>query len=341
MDIEYNLSGDLIMFDKKMAIFYILDILREYSDKDHLLTQKEIIDKLHNIYLIDIERKTISTNIELLIEYGYDIVKVHGLGYYLNEREFDENEIKYLIDAVYSSKSISGSQANQISKKLYSLLSKYEQKDYSYLYKSTEINRSSNNEIFLNIELINEAIKQNKKISFTYLAYDKNGNLSPRRDGKRYYVSPYFLINNFNKYYLICGSNYMSYHFNYRVEYMKDIEILPYDSRPYTEIETLGEKFDITKHINDHIYMFGGNVITSKIEILDEKAITDVIDWFGHNARIYEDNDKIYATIKSNDNAFFFWALQYQQNIKVISPDYIVKKIVNLLEESIKKYKED
>ena len=164
MDIEYNFIGDLSMFDKKMSIFYILDILKEGTDKNHFLTQQEIINKLHSIYLVDLERKTVSTNIELLIDYGYDIIKVPGKGYYLNEREFDENEVKYLIDAVYSSKSISGLQAHQISKKLTSLLSKYEQKDYSYLYKSGEVNRSTNTEVFLNIELINEAIKQNKKI---------------------------------------------------------------------------------------------------------------------------------------------------------------------------------
>ena len=64
-----------------------------------------------------------------------------------------------------------------------------------------------------------------------------------------------------------------------------------------------------------------------------------VIDWFGNNARIYEDNDKLYANIKSNDNAFFFWALQYQEHIKVLSPQYIVDKIVKTLEDSIKKYK--
>ena len=125
-----------MQFDKKMAIFYILDILKDNTDKFHYLTQQDIINKLHNIYLIDLERKTVSTNIDLLIDYGYDIVKVHGKGYYLGERDFDENEIKYLIDAVYSSKSISGQQAKNISKKLYSKLSKYEQKDYSYLYLS-------------------------------------------------------------------------------------------------------------------------------------------------------------------------------------------------------------
>ena len=31
------------MFDKKMAMLYILDIMKEYSDENHLLTHKDII----------------------------------------------------------------------------------------------------------------------------------------------------------------------------------------------------------------------------------------------------------------------------------------------------------
>ena len=275
------------MFNKKMTLLYILDILREYSDENHLLTQQNIIDKLKTIYLIDIERKTISSTIDLLIEYGYDIIKNPSGGYYLNERDFNENEIKYLIDALYSSKSIPGSEAREISKKLYSKLSKYEQKDYSYLYKSTEVNRVENKDVFLNIELINEAIKQRKKITFEYLSYDENGKLSTRRKGYKYKVSPYFLINNFNKYYLLCNIDRFDNHANFRVEYMTNINILAEDIKPYKEVMTLGEKFDITKHINDHIYMFGGKLITAQIEILNKSAITYVIDWFGNNATNY------------------------------------------------------
>ena len=85
--------------------------------------------------------------------------------------------------------------------------------------------------------------------------------------------------------------------------------------------------------------MFGGDVITAKIELLNDDAITFVVDWFGNNAKIYEDNNKIFANIKSNDNAFFFWALQYQEHIKVLSPEKMVTKIVNTLEDSIKKYR--
>ena len=36
---------------KKLSILYILEILRDYSDENHLLTQAEIARKLFNIYM--------------------------------------------------------------------------------------------------------------------------------------------------------------------------------------------------------------------------------------------------------------------------------------------------
>ena len=82
---------------------------------------------------------------------------------------------------------------------------------------------------------------------------------------------------------------------------MQNITILDEDIKPYKDVATLGENFDITKHINDHIYMFGGKLITAKILILNELAITYVIDWFGNNAKIYKDDDKFYAAGYSDD----------------------------------------
>ena len=316
------------MYDKKLAMFYILNILKEYSDIDHQLKQKDIIDKLHNNYMVDIERKTISSTIDLLIELGYDISKGNN-GVYLNERDFDETEIKFLIDAIYSSKVISGAQAKELSKKIYSSLSRYQRKDYSYIYKSTEINRSINKEFFYNIDIISEAIKTKKKIKFNYLIYDNKGKLIERRDGYRYKVSPYFLVNNFGKYYLICNLNHHEDHTNFRLDYISNIELTDEDIVPTNEVKTLGKDFNITKHINDHVYMFGGNIITAKVLVKKDYAITYLYDWFGNNARLSNEDNKLYAYIKTDDRAFLYWALQYSEEFKVIEPEYIKEKMIS------------
>ena len=52
----------------KKKIFYVLDILRKYSDEDHHLKQEDIIVLLERDYALSLERKAISRNISLLKE---------------------------------------------------------------------------------------------------------------------------------------------------------------------------------------------------------------------------------------------------------------------------------
>ena len=327
-----------MFFDKRNAKFYILEILKEYSDSNHLLTQQDIIDKLHNIYQVDMERKTVSSNLVLLQDLDYDVI-ITSKGSYLGEREFDETEIKYLVDAIYSSKVISSDNANSISKKLYSYLSKYQRYDYNYVYKSKELTRNNNKEFFTNISIITDAIKEKKKIEFDYLTYNKSGVLVNKRDYK-YIVSPYFLINNFGNYYLLANIYPHDNHSNYRLDFMKNIRIIDESIIPYESIKTMGPSFDIAKYMNDHVYMFGGEIIIAKVLVKDESAITYLYDWFGKNAKLETKDNKVYSTIRTDDKAFIYWALQFSQLFTVIEPIEIRNKLIDILKDTLKSYEE-
>ena len=61
--------------DKKLAILYLLDILKEYTDEKHSLTYAEINHKFQTKYGIDLDAKTIAKYITLLQDYGCDIKK--------------------------------------------------------------------------------------------------------------------------------------------------------------------------------------------------------------------------------------------------------------------------
>ena len=90
---------------KKLLLLYVLDCLKEESDFEHQLTQADIIRYIKRKWGMDSERKAIARNVEFLTDYGYDIVKGEK-GYYLAEREFDSSEITYLVDSVFSNRSI-------------------------------------------------------------------------------------------------------------------------------------------------------------------------------------------------------------------------------------------
>lgn len=331
----------IMIENKKASILLILKVLEEYSDEEHYLTHQQIIDKVYEAYDIQLERKSVAFAIELLQELEYDINKGPHGGFALLSRNLDNTEIQFIVDAIFSSKSLTGKQAKQLADKISGELSIYQKKNYAYLNKTTELSRSANKEFFYNIDIIHEAIKQNKRVGFQYLTYDKSGNPIPRKDGFQYIVSPYFLVNNFGRYYLIC--NYREkYHAiqTFRIDYMMNIEIK--EDWPIKRIETLegmkDKNFSLSEYLNDHIYLFGGDVITAELLIEEEWAIQYIRDWFGDRAKIKNKSDSIIATVKCNEIALIYWIMQYGEYIKVLSPQSLINKVLETAHRTIDKY---
>lgn len=325
--------------NKKSSILLVLKVLEEYSDEEHYLTQQEIADKIYQEFDIDLERKSIGSSLSMLEELDYDIDKGPKGGFALLSRTFDQTEASFLIDAIFSSRSIDGRQAKKIADQVSNCFSKYQRKDYSYIYKSSEINRTLNKQVFYNISVIHEAMKKRKRVGFQYLAYDIDGNQTVRKDGFEFIVSPYYLINNFGRYYLLCNyrEKYRALQ-TFRVDYMVNIQIKDWPIKKMENLENGPKDFSISKYINDHIYMFGGETIEAELELDGDWGILIVRDWFGENAQISRKKDKLYVKIKCNENALYYWIMQYSDCVKVISPTSFVEKIKEGLKKGLERY---
>ena len=325
--------------NKKASILLILKVLEEYSDENHFLTQQDIIDKVYQLYGIELERKSVAFSLTLLQELDYDINKSPRGGYALLERTFDASEIRYIVDSLFSSKSLNGKQALELSNKLNSCLSKYERKEYNYIYKSNEINRSYNKEVFYTLELIEEAKRRGKRISFQYLSFDENGKPYTKLDGYRYIVSPYFSVNNNGRYFLICNyrEKYRAISF-FRIDYMINPSIEEeWPLKPLSSLEGVKD-FDIAKYLNDNVYLLDGEVINVSLRIDNPSSVQYVIDWFGKNAKIYKKNDQLFVDIKCNESALFYWYMQYSETFTIVSPKSLIERVKNEAERIVKKY---
>lgn len=80
---------------KKLALIRILQLLKNYSDENHVITHDQLTALLESEYGINIERKAIGRNISLLKEVGYKIETVKK-GSYLTERMFEDSELRLL-----------------------------------------------------------------------------------------------------------------------------------------------------------------------------------------------------------------------------------------------------
>ena len=310
--------------NKKLLILYILECLKEESDYEHQLTQIDIIKYISKKWGMQCERKAVARNIEFLMDYGYDIVK-GSRGYYLAEREFDFSEITYLVDSVFSSRSIPAQNAQSIVKKLAGFSSKYERKAYKHLYKPSD-GSIGNKQFFFSIDVISRAIDLKRKIKFNYLSFKRdNGQIKTVK--KEHTVSPYFMVNSRGKYYLVCNKEDKRSLSNYKIENIVDVSMLEKEVDDIRSLDGCTDSFNELSYINEHIYMFGGNIVNSHIKLLNDRAIGTVMEWFGEDTRIIYSSGDFYALVKSDEQALCYWALQYCEQVEVVKPESLVQLI--------------
>ena len=324
--------------NKKLSIIYILEILKEYSDENHPLTQNEILKKLYTCYGMECERKSVGANIDNLIEAGYDIVKCDGGGCYLGEREFEQSEISFLVDAVFSSRAIDSTKSRKLAEKISAFSSKFNQKKYNYIYKSDEISRTSNKQLFFTIDILHDAIEQKKQVEFSYDRPYISKENQDKQQSKRYVVNPYFLVNNQGRYYLVCNYDHYENISNYKLELIKNIKILETDSKPITKVKGFENGFDVAKYANENLYMFSADSVSATLKLYDEYAVSIIADWFGKNASIYQKNGAFFADVKANEKAIVYWCLQYGEHVELLSPQQIRDKIKLQIEKLKDKY---
>lgn len=328
--------------NKKASIILILRVLEEYSDENHFLTQKEIIDRVERDYGLALERKSVAFSLSLLEELGYDIMKSPRGGFALYSRLFEPSEATFINDALFSSRAITGKQAIALSDKVNSTFSKYGRKKHPHLLKSAELSRTDNLEVFYNINLIEEGIERGKRVSFQLRTYDEEGKPVLRYDGYRYIVSPYYLINNYGRYYCLC--NYRSKYRPlqvFRLDYMLNMQIEEeWDLIPLDKLEG-AEGFDIAKYMNEHVYLLGGETVDAVVRIENPNSILYLFDWFGKNAKVRKEGDALLAHITCNEESLFYWILQYGQDFTLLSPEPMVERLKTHILSQTEKYGEN
>lgn len=216
--------------DAKLRPLYLGKILYERTDEEHFLSTNELIKILKEEYSISSHRQTIATEIELLKDYGMDIkcIRERQNNYHLVSREFDLAELKLIIDAVDACKFISGRESRKLSAKLSKLAGKTQAEELKRNGNAEGRVRTTNEKTCLIIDIINKAINKRKKIAFRYYTYDRNKKKVLRHDGEYYIFSPYELIWDGDRYYMLGWSDRHDAMRTFRVDRIYDEpKILP------------------------------------------------------------------------------------------------------------------
>ena len=314
------------MFTSKANMICILKILQEYSDESHILTMGELREKLRKLYGLDMDRRTVYGAIEPLRQLGYDIsgYEDNGIGYYLRVRDLDPAEVRLLIDAVYAFEYISPRKTAELVEKLKKQQSVYERKAHAEIIRTDK--KSPNQQVFLNIEILSEAIKARQKISFIYLDYDFDKKLKPRREA-RYIANPYSMICENEHYYLVMISQGHTTPSFYRIDMMQDIRIL---DEPI-EISPRDAKLDSAQRV---VYAHTGEPETIRLRC-DKSVLRYVIERFGTGTTIVPIGENSFeAVFKAAPAGMVYWALQYLQHVEVLAPASLREAVIRAIREN-------
>lgn len=318
------------MASSRLNILYILEILSEESDPDHILSMAEIRKKLFLYYNVNLDRRTITSSINDLIDFGIDISTFsdNGLGYYLIDRDFEKSETYLLMDAIISLPYIDKDQCTELLRKIGKSQSKYQRTVDKYIMKADSFRskRTSNKEVFLNIETINEAIEKNCQIEFSYLTYGPDKKLVPKRE-RPYELNAYRILADNKKYYLLGTTPGFTNILSFRIDFIKDIKILDGKREDFRED-------DLNVLVEKASHAFFGKPSFVKIRFAKE-ILTYVIDQFGTDIKIREDGDYYLGEFLAPEKGIEYWALQFLPYVEVIEPKTLRESILRSLKENL------
>ena len=105
--------------NQKQRILLLMQYLLSKTDEQHIVTLAQMGDYLDSCGAPG-ERKTLYDDIETLRAFGLDIIMIRGRngGYYVGQREFQLPELRLLVDAVQSSRFITGKKSRELIGKL-------------------------------------------------------------------------------------------------------------------------------------------------------------------------------------------------------------------------------
>ena len=342
---------------KKLILFNVLDILRQYSDADHRLSQQDIVDILRDEYDMVVDRKTVKANLMNLEDFGYDIeyseclrpIKRNGKieeSYILSDfylcRDFEDSELRLLIDSLLFSKHLPYSQCKELVGKLEKLSNKYFKSRIKHIATMPQ-DRTNNKELFYTIDILDEAISKEKKVAFKYLEYgtdlQQKAKKSPSGEEKEYVVSPYQMAAKEGKYYLICNYDKYDDISNYRIDRISDIRILDEQCKPFEKLKWAnGKRLDLATYMREHVYMYSSDSTRVKLRVVNA-MISDVVDMFGNEVKFTNQTDThVCVTVKANETSVLQFVKNYAPDAIILEPKKLHDQAIGELKKGLQGY---
>ena len=360
--------------DQKMKPFLVYEYLTRMSDATHVVSANEIVGYLQECG-ISAERRSIYKDIDEInkaillttrdnynlpiaetFEEAEELLKdevnqtiiydEHRKGYYVRNRHYKVDDVRLLAECVYSAKFIDAKRAKRLTNVVCDLVSEHQAESIKRDTFLADRVKTENTELYEIVSKINAAMSRTRgkkshvpeKIKFKYLKYTiQNGiRRTERRRGEWYIVSPYKLLISDGFYYLIGFDDKMKKMLHYRIDRIKDVELL---GQPRDGAEQFKE-LNVEAYLQEHFSMYNGTSEHVTFRAMNH-ILEAFIDRFGTRGALYScDGDKYFTvTVKvSVSKQLYGWLCGMGNQVKVLSPDWVVKDFTAHLDKMMSLY---
>ena len=321
------------MICQKATILCVYEILKRYSDENHIISAEKIREKLKILYDVDMERRAIYRNIDALRSMGIDIegYKENREGYYLIDRTFEVSEIRLLCDAVAASDMIKEENSKEIIHKLLDTQSVFQSRMLQKTIYVKNRQKILNKQLFYNIDTLNIAINQGCKVGVCLLEYNQEMRLE-QSGGAPVVLSPYATVWASGNYYILAKPEGGEELTHYRIDYLKDIVLLERNA------DMIFGGINPTQYAQRFICENGERVGHYEVEC-DRGLWKELAETFGADVTVIKsEGDKLLVKIRCIPSIMREWALAHGAWCEVIAPRQFKDEIQKAVMEVYKKY---
>jgi len=323
---------------------FVLEILRKYSSKKHLLNNKKILEYINrdynltltNDHIIQRAIKNISNE-----SYGYHIHTItgrNGGSYIETPYGLNDIEIHQIKDIIAGSNALSNKATKDLTNKILKLggidIHTDEIESNSFKTKEKDINDALNK--------LRKAINKKLKVRNKYGYYNEKHILEDR---SHYEISPYKLVALNNKYYLITSAKNtwrkdgkkISPEINprnFRVDHILEIEILGSKQDPVTSIKSFEKGLDNIRVTQMLPYMTMAEPKYILFYVTLDYTVDQLIDYFGDNIKITKQKGQYQCEVTTSPLGMQYLACQYS-DIRILKPNDLKESVIEELEKSL------
>lgn len=318
----------------KMKMLALWEILRADSDAEHPLSTNEICAKLR-ARGIPCERKSVSTDVRLLRQHGYEVESIkigRDRVYYVPDRGFSVPELKILIDALQAAAFVTEKKTAELTEKVASLGGSHRAEILKENIVRFNTRKHTNESIYFSVNELEQALTGRCRASFYYFDLNENHEKVYRKDRQLYVVDPIALVFVEDNYYLMCWSEKYQQIVSYRVDRMETVTALKTPVCP----EALLPEEQIAAFTEETFKMFGGEPEEVTLRFANE-LIGTIYDKFGEDTPMLRvDEATCAARVKVQVSPTFWgWVFQFCGELQITEPQELIDTYKALLQEAI------